>query len=310
MNEPLFMGIDGGGSTLRVAIVDANLDELSALTAEPVNPSIVGRGLARERIRVGIREALQLGDLHHERIAAVGIGIAGASDLHSRQWLIEIVKSALPLSHAVPSSDLEIALVGALAQRHGLLLLAGTGSAAFGHTPDGRRLQVGGWGYLFGDEGSSFWIGSQLLRHIASTSDSGADAAMTATGRAVLDHLSLTRARDLVAWVYRSEIAPAVRIASLTPLVLERAENGDIPATDILVRAAEHLTDLVETTQRHLNYTAAPIAFAGGLLENDNWLSAEVARRLALSQRPAAIHKPVKGAALLAKMEWSARQCP
>ena len=303
------MGIDGGGSTLRVAIVDANLDELSALTAESVNPSIVGRGLARERIQAGIREALQLRDLHHERLAAVGIGIAGAADLHSRQWLTETVKSALPVRHAVPSSDLEIALVGALAQRHGLLLLAGTGSAAYGHTPAGKRLQVGGWSYLFGDEGSSFWIGSQFLRHIASTSDSGADAATTATCLAILDRLSLPRARDLVAWVYRSEIAPAVRIASLAPFVLERAENGDKSAIDILFRAAKHLAGLVETTQRRLAYMDAPIAFAGGLLENDNWLSTEVTRHLGLLRRPVAKYPPVTGAALLAKMEWSARQC-
>jgi len=309
MNEPLFMGIDGGGSTLRVAIVNADLNELSMWTGESVNPSIVGRGVARERIQTGVLEALQLADLHHERLAAVGIGIAGASDLHSRQWLIETANSALPLSQAVPSSDLEIALVGALAQRHGLLLLAGTGSAAYVRRPDGKRLQVGGWGYLLGDEGSSFWIGSQLLRHFTATYDSGAEAAMTATGRACLDHLCLSRARDLVAWVYRSESAPAVRIASLAPFVLDLAESGDTVAIDIVSRAAKHLTNLAETTRRRLAYRDAPIAFAGGLLENANWLSAEVARRLGLPKRPVAKYPPVKGAALLAKMEWSARRC-
>lgn len=309
MNEPLFMGIDGGGSTLRVAIANTNLDELSALTAGAANPSIVGRGVARERIHVGIREALQLAALHHERITAVGIGIAGASDLHSRQWLIETVNSALPLSQAVPSSDLEIALVGALTQRHGLLLLAGTGSAAYGRTPAGKRLHVGGWGYLLGDEGSSFWIGSQLLRHISSTYDSGEDSCMNAAFGAFLDHLCLSRARDLVAWVYRSEAAPPVRIARLAPYVLELAENGDTAAIDIVSRAAKHLTNLAETTRRRLAYMDAPIAFAGGLLENDNWLSAEVVRRLGLPKRPVAKCPPVKGAALLAKMEWSARQC-
>ena len=303
------MGIDGGGSTLRVAIADAHPKDWPTWKGEPANPSIVGRGLARERIQAGIREALQLADLHHERIAAVGIGIAGASDLHSRQWLLETVKSALPLSHAVPASDLEIALVGALAQRHGLLLLAGTGSAAYGCKPDGRRLQVGGWGYLLGDEGSSFWIGSRMFRQFTSSYDSGENTCMKAAFGACLDHLGLSRPRDLVSWVYRSEVAPPVRIASLAPFVLELAENGDIVALDIVSRAAKHLTNLVETTRRRLPYMDAPIAFAGGLLENDNWLSAEVVRRLGLPRLPVAKYAPVKGAALLAKMEWSARKC-
>ena len=29
MSQPLFMGIDGGGSKLRIAVFDANLNELS-----------------------------------------------------------------------------------------------------------------------------------------------------------------------------------------------------------------------------------------------------------------------------------------
>ena len=306
MIEPLFMGIDGGGSKLRIAIVDANLDQLSALTAGSVNPSIIGRAAARERIQGGIRDALGLAKLRHENITATGIGIAGASNLHSEKWLLETVKSVLPNSQLAPSSDMEIALVGALAQRHGILLLAGTGSAVYGLTPDGERLQVGGWGYLVGDEGSGFWIGSRLLRHVTETFDSGAERCMTALGRACLDELGLSQARELVAWVYRSETAPAVRIASLAPFVLDRAENGDNMAIDILRQAARHLVGQVETTRRRLNYIEAPIAFAGGLLEVENWLSGEVAQRLALAERPLAKHPPVLGAALLAKMEWSA----
>ena len=306
MIEPLFMGIDGGGSKLRIALVDANLDELSSLTAGSVNPSSIGRAAARERIQGGILAALRLANRRHENITAAGIGIAGASNLHSEEWLLETVKPVLPDSHLVLSSDMEIALVGALARRHGILLLAGTGSAVYGATPAGERLQVGGWGYLLGDEGSSFWIGLRLLRHVTETFDSGAERCMTALGRACLDELGLSQARELVAWVYQSETARAVRIASLAPLVLDHAENGENMAIDILRQAAKHLVGQVETTQRRLNYMEAPIAFAGGLLDKENWLSGEVAQRLALAERPLAKHPPVLGAALLAKMEWSA----
>ena len=310
MNEPLFMGVDGGGSTLRVAIVDATLSTRSSLRAESVNPSIVGRGVARERILGGMLEALRLARLQPERIAAVGIGIAGASNLHSADWLRETVKRALPDAYPALSSDLEIALVGALARRQGVLLLAGTGCAAYGIKPDGEQLQVGGWGYLLGDEGSSYWIGAQLLRLIAKAEDAGGEQCLPKLGRACLDLLELSRARELVAWVYRAEPGPAVRIASLAPFVLDQAASGDALAIDIMRRAAQHLVDLAETTKRRLTYSKADIAFAGGLLDKDNWLSAEVARRLGLPARPAAKFAPVTGAALLAKLEWSAQHKP
>lgn len=310
MTERLFMGVDGGGSKLRVVIVNANLSELSSLTAGSVNPSIVGRDSAQKRLQDGMFRALRMANIRRDDIAAVGIGIAGASNLHSEDWLRNTVKPALPSAHIAPSSDLEIALVGALGERRGLLVLAGTGSAVFGVTRDGRRLQVGGWGYLLGDRGSSFWIGSQLLKHVAETYDASGERGMTTLGRACLDELEVSCPRDLVAWVYRSETAPAIRIASLATLVLQRADAGDELARDILRSASGHLAEQLETMRRRLNYAEAPIAFAGGLLESENWLSNALAQRLALPERPVAKYAPVVGAALLAKMEWSAKQQP
>lgn len=306
MNEPLFMGIDGGGSTLRIAIVNAKLDVLSSLKAGSVNPSVVGHEEARARIQGGVVAALGEASMPPERISAVGIGIAGASNLHGERWLLDTLKPVLPTSHHVPSSDLEIALAGALAERHGILLLAGTGSGAYGSKPGDIGLQVGGWGYLLGDEGGSYWIGRELLRLAMREYDLGWDANEDRLGRACLDQLGLSQARDLVAWVYQSDTAPAARIGRLAPFVLKRAEEGDEQAMEILRRASGHLADLAQTLRRRLDFAEGPIAFAGGLLDNDNWLSNEVTRRLALAKRPAAKRRPVIGAAMLAKMEWSA----
>ena len=305
MPEPLFLGIDGGGSKLRLAIARANLDELASLTLSAANPNIIGADAARAKIRRGIAEILEIAGLRRERVSAVGIGIAGASNLHSEAWLVEVVKPVLPASCLRPSSDLEIALVGALAQRHGILLLAGTGSAVYGQAPGGERLQIGGWGYLLGDEGGSYWIGIQLLKSVLRARDAGLNAGETELHQACLDELGLSEAGDLIAWVYRSENPPAARVASLATLVLDGAEHGDALAVEILRPAATQLANQAETMRRRLPYPGAPIAFAGGLLDKGNWLSAEVARRLGLSARPRALYPPVIGAALLAKWEWS-----
>ena len=213
MNEPLFMGIDGGGSKLRITITDADLRSLASIERGPANPSVIGHDNARTLIRHEIADALRQARLQPQEIAAAAIGIAGASNLHSEDWLLETVEPALPDALIVPSSDLEIALVGSLGQRQGILLLAGTGSAVFGVAPGGRRLQIGGWGYLLGDEGSGYWIGSQLLRHIIARHDRGASTRDDALTRACMDVLGLTEPRELIAWLYRSKEAPATRVA-------------------------------------------------------------------------------------------------
>ena len=170
----------------------------------------------------------------------------------------------------MPSSDLEIALVGSLGQRQGILLLAGTGSAVYGVAPGGQRLQIGGWGYLLGDEGSGYWIGSQLLRHIIARHDQGASSKDDPLTCSCMEVLGLTEPRELTAWLYKSKEAPATRIASLAELVLNAvadcshmAANGSKWATTCVESAAGQLTRQVDLMRSRLNYENAPLALAG-----------------------------------------------
>ena len=303
MTAPLFLGIDGGGSNLRVAIVDDQLQPLATHTAGPANPSIIGHARARQHIRRSVETALRQAGVAADSITAAGIGIAGASNLHSRQWLLDTLSPLLANTQIAPSSDLEIALVGALARRHGILLLAGTGSAVYGCAPKRRQLQIGGWGYLLGDEGSGYWIGLQLLRGIIRAHDEGAKLAPLYA--ACLSELGLSQAREVVGWLYRSQEAATTRLAELAPLALDMADAGDRDAQELLRQAGSQLARQVEQMRRRLDAPAAPIGFAGGLLDNHNPLSLDVTQRLNLPTRPIARHSPVIGAALLAKLEWS-----
>ncbi len=303
MSDALYAGIDGGGSNLRVAVVDARLATIVTQSAGTANPSVIGREGAQTHIRELVRATLQQVGISPKRIAAAGIGIAGASNLHSRRWLLETLAPVLPDSRLVPSSDLEIALVGALGRRHGILLLAGTGSAVYGCAPDGTQLQVGGWGYLLGDEGSGYWIGIQLLRGIIAAHDKG--VGLTELDAACLGALDIETARGLVGWLYRGSGAATARIAGLARLALDMARSGNCEANRLVATAADHLARQVELLRSRLDYPCAPIAFAGGLLDTDNALSAAITRQLKLPGRPTALHSPAIGAALLAQLEWS-----
>ncbi len=308
MSGPLFLGVDGGGSTLRVAIVDHVLVSRSTARESTVNPNLIGHEAAQALIRRSVGQALARANLRPAAISAAAIGVAGASNTHSRDWLLQTLEPALPDSLLIASSDLEIALVGALAQRCGILLLAGTGSAVYGISPRGQRLQIGGWGYLLGDDGSSYWIGRQLLRRLIAVYDAGAPVERDSLSRCCLDALGVKQPRELIAWLYRADEAPAARIAGRAKVVIAAASAGDQAAKTILEAAAKLLAAQVRVMRERLDFADAPIAFAGGLLDHDNCLSNLVSTQLGLVERPVGKYPPVMGAALLAKMEWSARQ--
>lgn len=311
MTDNLFMGIDGGGTSLRIAITDGGAQVIKSLKTSTANPNLVGHDQAQRHIRAAIGDCLMGAHIPPGVIGAAGIGIAGASAKHSRDWLIATVGSVLPDSLLIAASDLEIALVGALAKRHGVLLLAGTGSAAFGVSPGGRQLQIGGWGYLMGDPGSSYWIGMQALTQMIDCYDRFGESLETCADDALFDQvmqrLGISGSGQIVGWLYRCQSPPATRIADIARIVLNLAEGGNWRAVNILQRAAIQLVRQARILIRRLDCPQAEIAFAGGLLESDNLLSRDVARRLGLATRPVARHRPAIGAALLAKMEWESR---
>lgn len=301
-----YLGIDGGGSNVRALIIDDMLNTVASVThAQTANPSVVGRESAASVIRSAIRIALGRAKLSTDQIHAVGLGIAGASAEHSADWLHETAHAALPHAHVAASSDIEIALVGAQAKRLGVIILAGTGSAAYGVNTHGESVLVGGWGYLLGDEGGGFWLGLQALKHAAHDYDTR-PASPSRLSQQVLESLKLSSGRGLIGYTYGTGKTDVRGIAELASLVLEACASGEPNAARIVEQAADALAELVRLTQKRLNMPHDPhgIAFAGGLLQNETPLSRRLCERLHLDYPPLPLHPPVMGAALLAKLTY------
>ncbi|MCU0514530.1 MAG: hypothetical protein MUE40_18405 [Anaerolineae bacterium] len=297
----LYMGIDGGGSTLRVIIVNEDLHPLSESQHASANPGVVGRQEAAYRIQYTMRDALARAKLAPQEVAAAGAGIAGAASPYYRDWLTGLLHDVLPTAHLSVTSDMEIALTGAHAERRGILVLAGTGSVALGINQHGQRVQAGGWGYLLGDEGSGYWLGLRALHYLTLAADGR--AAPTALGKRLLHELALASPAELIPWLYAAAMPRTREIAALAPLILEGAEQGLEPAVSLVEEAAHALAALCHTVQKRLHLPHARIAFAGGLLQALNPLSRRLCALLDLSMLPEAIHTPVVGAALLARLD-------
>jgi N-acetylglucosamine kinase-like BadF-type ATPase len=294
------MGIDGGGSTVRVVITTPDLEVRAEYIGPTVNPNVVGRDEAARRIQAAMHETINQSGLAPEQIEGVSIGVAGAADRYdwSSAWLTQVVAGVVPQTNIIPSSDYEIALVGAHGQRLGILLLSGTGSFAYGVNASGESTLVGGWGYLIGDEGSGYWLGEQALRAVVRMADGR--GRRTALYDAVISELNLKQPLDLIMWLYGQDANRVREVARLAPLVLHCAAQGDSVAQTMVTTGARDLALSVRSVAQRLELRPQQVVFAGGLLTTSNPLSDLVCELLGLSAIPAPKHTPVMGAAILA----------
>jgi len=125
------IGIDGGGSTLRVGIFTENMECLHLHElAETTNPSILGFSQAEELLRSSLTQTISDAGITSSTVQYVGAGMAGAAQ--NPDWLRNVLTSVLSHAQITVAPDYEIALIGAHGKRYGMLVLSGTGSVAFG----------------------------------------------------------------------------------------------------------------------------------------------------------------------------------
>ncbi|KUG57286.1 ATPase [Kocuria rosea subsp. polaris] len=179
----------------------------------------------------------------------------------------------------------------------GIAVIAGTGSAAWGTTPDGREARAGGWGHLLGDEGSGYWLGRELVRRALARLDDGLRP--DALDRAVLAHCGLTEPGLLIERFHGG--ADRGHWAGLSRVAFEAAAHDD-DALRLVDRAAGALADLAATVSRRLELTG-PVVVGGGLARHQPLLRErlrEAAAARGLGELRVLERDPVHGAPALA----------
>ncbi|MBI2492345.1 MAG: hypothetical protein HYV94_09660 [Candidatus Rokubacteria bacterium] len=259
----LAIGVDAGGTWVRAMALED------------------GRPLRRVRVparRVPDLRSFVLGLGGGSRPAALVVASKGIWTPGERARLRRRLRGLARRVVVIP--DVEAALLGALGDGPGLLILSGTGSIVLGRDARGRWARAGGLGPLLGDEGSAFWLGRAWLRLAAQAGD----PASTLAG---------VRSPDAVR-----------RVAALAPSVLRRARRGDRRARAIAAEAQEHLAAFAADVSRRLGLdTPVDVSWAGSVMADDAFRRG-VARALARADLPARWHppavEPVEAAARLA----------
>ena len=301
------IAVDGGGTktvACLATITGSGAEGIIGRGASgPSNPHAVGMPQALNHLGQAVEAAFASAGLPLASVLAACLGMSGMGRAEERERL-EAWNQEFRLARFFRIvHDAEPVLAAGTPDNWGIALIAGTGSLAFGRNPGGAEARTGGWGYLFGDEGSGYWLGVEALRAAARAAD-GRDAS-TRLLEQLLVHFEVDRPEQLVQAVY-PQAGDRAAIAALAQIVLENAGEGDAVAQSIVKRAAGDLSDMVETLARRLKMETAqfPLALTGGLLLAADRLRQQLAEELqrrGLRLDARVVHEPVLGSLRLAR---------
>jgi N-acetylglucosamine kinase-like BadF-type ATPase len=297
------LGIDAGGTKTVCQLAGDNGELLSEARGGGANLQALGE-LEVEKVLHDVMEDA-IGDLD-ARPAAICLGIAGVDRPDDLRLIRGIMKRIGHKAKVLVVNDALVALEAGAPERPGVVVIAGTGSIAYGRNERNQAARAGGWGYMLGDEGSGYWIGRAALRAVLRESDRRGPATQL-TGR-LLDYYGVSRAQDLIHQVYHGTLRPAA-IASLAQCVQGAFTDGDAVAIGILRGSVDQLESSALSVARRLEIVGSdfPFVLSGGIFRAVPWLEEELARRLPLaSPRSRTILlnvEPASGAVRLALAE-------
>ncbi len=266
----LVLGIDGGGTHTRAALLDDAGRVLGIGNAGASNYQSVGIENARENIRAAVAGAYRTAGLAQRPAAAAFLGMAGVASPADRA-AIEAIACQLDLAATLGiDHDIRTALVGGLAGEEGIALIAGTGSSCYGRKRDGQWWRSGGWGGLLDDGGSGYWLGLQGLVAITRAADARAEPTMLSV--LLMRALGLEDINDILR-VIEHKRHSRMEIAALAPLVLHAWNDGDRSATAIVERGADELGLMATAVAAQLGWKDRPHAIVtiGGLFADNRY---------------------------------------
>ncbi|MDK1328334.1 BadF/BadG/BcrA/BcrD ATPase family protein [Arthrobacter sp. zg-Y1143] len=261
-----YLGVDGGGTKTAFVLIDAT----GRVLAEVEQPSCYyvdeGIELVATVLRKGIEEISLQSGIAPADITQSFFGLPGYGEVSGDvAELRAMPEGILGSSRYSCDNDMICGWSGSLAAADGINVISGTGSMTYGERA-GRTYRAGGWGELFGDEGSAYWIAVRGLNAFSRMSD----------GRKQRSELyDVMRARmnisndlDLVGIVQNEWHGRRMAIADLSKTVVQAAELGDGLAAEIIRDACRELVQIVDVTAMNLSYCAdeaVPLSYSGGM---------------------------------------------
>lgn len=252
----LYLGVDSGGTKTRAVAMDGK----GRPVFQRLYPSLYLPALGEEATRATL-EAM-LADLPQFPDGVV-LGLGGYGEAASWDEAYQRVARGVfgPRVRLALLNDGELAWWGAFEGKPGVVVVAGTGSLAYGKGPGGWG-RAGGFGPLFGDEGSAYWIGLEALRRASWAADGR-------TSHTLLVHLPQVYGKggllELLAFLQAEPQFLRTRVAALAQEV-DRMAAEDVQARVLLTRAGRELGLLARSLSQRLG--VRQVAPVGGVFRS------------------------------------------
>lgn len=303
------IGMDGGGTKTAAIIAAFDGTIIAEHVAGPSNFQIIGVETAAQTIFALINECCRSAKCTPAQVSAVTLGLTGAGRAADQKRMANGLKAYALTQHVrlkkvIVESDARIALEGAFKGGPGIILIAGTGSIAFGKDAKGVVHRVGGWGRILGDEGSGFFIGRSGLTAVTRYIDGRGEK--TVLAKMIAEKFGLADQTAIIAAVYKNSFD----VASVAPLVLEAAQKNDQVCRLIIEQASTELTNHIRAlgqklapASRNKIKAKIPVSFIGGLIANptllQRMLNAQLAGALPHIQVTEPMAPPAYGAVVM-----------
>jgi len=294
------LGIDAGGTKTVCLLASETGKVLAKARGGGANLQSAGE-LEVEKVLHHVMEAAL--SQHDVRPDAICLGIAGVdrpADADAVRGIMHRIGFKTP---TLVVNDALVALVAGAGDEPGVVVVAGTGSIAYGRNAAGQAARAGGWGYLLGDEGGGFWLGRSALSAVVRQYDGRGPA--TVLTAMVLEHMRLASPTELIHEIYYRDVQRHA-IAGLASLVQRAADAGDAVAAQILKRAGTELAAAAASviTRLGMRGETFPTLLAGGIFHGVPRLKGDVEAHLSEAEPRSVVRllevEPAVGAVRLA----------
>jgi N-acetylglucosamine kinase-like BadF-type ATPase len=294
------LGLDAGGTKTVCLLADEGGEVLAEARGGGANLQASGELEVEKVLHRVMEEALGSRGVRPD---AICLGIAGVDRPTDAEAVQGIMHRIGFNARVVVVNDALVALVAGAGEGPGVVIVAGTGSIAYGRDGAGRACRAGGWGYLLGDEGGGFWIGRAALSAVVRQFDGRGPA--TGLTDLVLREMQLGTPAELIHALYDRGLQRSL-VAGLADIVQHAMRSGDAVAADILTRAASELVSAAASvvTRLGMRGDVFPTVLSGGIFRAMPSLASDVAARMAEVAPRSEVRRleaePARGAVALA----------
>ncbi len=249
--QDFFLGIDSGLNHTEAIVADRYGKILGRGRGGASNHTKQsdGRESLRDAIIKSVGEALgvvAVGYVREFEFASAHCAVTGGD-----KSKVETIGEVLNARVLQVGQDIQASLYGAMGGKTGIVIIAGTGSVAYGEDEYGNAARTGGWGHLFSDEGSGFWMATQSVRRALKAQDGLADS--TLLTEKLLEYFKCKNLHELTMKVYSEEITRDY-LASFSREIYHVAMLGDKAAVQIVESSARLLSVLAVNTAAKLRF--------------------------------------------------------